>query len=72
MDKTAKAPQMIKALLLPTLVNIIGAKDDAAKPNAALIIAWCSGAINVPAFSDANCKKTDNFMCLLQDTKQEA
>ena len=31
MDNEAKAPQMIKAVLLPTLVNIIGANDDAAK-----------------------------------------
>ena len=62
MDNEAKAPQMIKAVLLPTLVNIIGANDDAAKLTAPWIIAWCLGCINVLDLSEANCQKKNNYV----------
>ena len=61
MDNAAKAPQMIKAVFLRTIVNIIGAKDDAAKLTAPWIIAWCLGSINVLVLSEANCKKRQLF-----------
>ena len=57
MDNAAKAPQIIKAVLLRTLVNIIGAKDEAAKLTVPWIIAWCLGSINVFDLSEANCQK---------------